>query len=267
MEAFQTYLEFSRVAFRRKAAYRFDVFTQVLANILFLFMWLFIWLGLYQGQNQVVGVSFRTMLSYVLVSQMLQNLHSAGTPLWEIQEQVRTGNIAVEMIRPYHYPTRLLFSDLGSIFFYFLTAVLPLYLVLMFVFQPLRPESLLTWLTFFLSALLGYLIRHNLELTFGLFTFWLIETGGVEDIFYFSVSLFSGSLVPLWFFPAWLGKLARLLPFQGIYFIPNSIFIGDLKGPAALASLFLQLGWVILTRLLLSFVWKQATKKIVIQGG
>ncbi len=267
MGTFRTYLEFSRIAFKRKAAYRFDVWTQVLANVLFLFMWLFIWQGLYKGRPEVGGVSFRIVLSYVLISQMLQGLHSAGTPLWEIQEQVRTGNIAMEMIRPYNYPARLLFSDLGSIFFYFLTAVLPLYLVLTLVFQPVRPESFLTWLVFLLSALLGYLIRYNLILIFGLFTFWLIETGGVEDIFYFATSLFSGSLVPLWFFPSWLQRLAGLLPFQGIYFIPNSIFVGDLRGFDIVPALILQLSWVVITYLLMIVVWKKATRKIVIQGG
>lgn len=267
MGTIRAYLEFSRIAFKRKAAYRFDVWTQVLANLLFLFMWLFIWQGLYKGRLEVGGVSFHTMLSYVLVSQMLQGLHSAGTPLWEIQEQVRTGNIALEMIRPYHYPSRLLFSDLGSMLFYFLTAILPLYLVLIFIFQPITPQALLTWLVFLLSALLGYLIRYNLVLIFGLFSFWLIETGGVEDIFYFSISLFSGSLVPLWFFPSWLGKLAKLLPFPGIYFIPNSIFVGDLRGSDIVPALFLQLSWVVITYLLMIFVWKKATRKIVIQGG
>lgn len=267
MTTLRSYLEFSRIAFKRKAAYRFDVWTQVLANLLFLFMWLFIWQGLYKGNEEIGGVSFQAMLSYVLVSQMLQGLHSAGTPLWEIQDQVQTGNIAMELIRPYSYPLRLLFSNLGGIVFYFVTAVLPLYTVLALIFQPLMPNTLTSWLAFFFSGLLGYLIRYNLELTFGLFTFWLIETGGVEDIFYFSISLFSGSLVPLWFFPSWLGKLARLLPFQGIYFVPNAIFIGNLKGLDIIPALLIQLSWVIVTYLIMSFVWKKATRKIVIQGG
>lgn len=267
MATFRTYLEFSRVAFKRKAAYRFDVWTQVFANVLFLFMWMFIWQGLYRGKETVLGITFYSTLSYVLTSQMLQGLHSAGTPLWEIQEQVRTGNIAMEMIRPYDYPTRLLFSDLGGISFYFITAILPLYSVLAAVYKPSLPTTLSHWVGFLLSAFLGYLIRYNLELTFGLFSFWLIETGGVEDIFYFSIALFSGSLVPLWFFPPWLESLAQLLPFQGIYFIPNSIFIGSLNAHESMSALLLQLSWVGLTYLLMRFVWSKASNKVVVQGG
>lgn len=267
MAIIRTYLEFSRISFNRKAVYRFEVWTQIIANVLFLFMWMFIWQGLYSGKETVLGVTFHSMLSYVLISQMLQGLHSAGTPLWEIQGQVRTGNIAMEMVRPYDYPTRLLFSDFGGISFYFLTAILPLYLALILVFKPAIPGTLLTWTAFILSALLGYLIHYNIELTFGLLSFWLIEPGGVEDIFYFSISLFSGSVVPLWFFPAWLEKIASLLPFQGIYFIPNSIFVGELTGAAAISALGLQLCWIGITYLLMRYVWEKASNKIVVQGG
>jgi ABC-2 type transport system permease protein len=267
MANIRMYLGFSRLSFNRKAAYRFDVWTQVFANVLFLFMWMFIWQGLYSGKETVLNVTFHSMLSYVLVSQMLQGLHSAGTPLWEIQEQVRTGNIAMEMVRPYDYPTRLLFSDFGGVVFYFLTAILPLYIVLLVIFQPATPTTASQWLIFFISSLLGYIIRYNLELTFGLFTFWLIETGGVEDIFYFSIALFSGSVVPLWFFPPWLEKIASFLPFQGIYFIPNSIFVGNLTGPATISALVLQLCWVGITYLLMRYVWRKASTKIVVQGG
>jgi len=105
------------------------------------------------------------------------------------------------------------------------------------------------------------------ELTFGLFTFWLVETGGVEDIFYFAISLFSGAMIPLWFFPGWLNNLARFLPFQGIFFVPNSIFVGELGGKEILPALGVQLLWLAISFLILRFVWSRAANKIVVQGG
>ncbi|MDP4160867.1 MAG: ABC-2 family transporter protein, partial [Bacillota bacterium] len=123
------------------------------------------------------------------------------------------------------------------------------------------------WVLFILSATLGYFIRYCIELTFGLFTFWLVETGGVEYIFYFSICLFSGSVVPLWFFPDWLEHVARYLPFQGIYFVPNSIFVGQLNGRDLLMALFTQIVWLAVCFAILRFVWAKASMKIVIQGG
>ncbi|WP_205672216.1 ABC-2 family transporter protein [Ammoniphilus sp. YIM 78166] len=267
MQELRMYLEFSRKAFQRSAAYRFDAWTRLFSNIIFLFMWGFIWYGLYAGKEDVGGITFEAMLSYIVISQMLQGIHGAGTPLWEIQERVRSGDIAMEMMRPYDYPTRTLFSDFGNILFHMLTAVLPLYIVLFWLIDLQTPTSLLQWGVFVLSAILGYLIRYSIELTFGLFTFWLIETGGVEDIFYFSISLFSGSVIPLWFFPDWLEMVARFLPFQGIFFVPNAIFVGQLQGEAMVYALFVQVVWLVICFSLLRWVWSKASLKIVVQGG
>lgn len=267
MARLRMYLEFSRKSFQRAAVYRFDAWTRLLSNVMFLFMWGFVWFGLYAGREAVGGKSFAVMLSYVLVSQMLQGLHGAGTPLWEIQEQVRKGDIVMELLRPFDYPLRVLFSDLGSVAFHLLTAIVPLYALLFFFFHPVLPTSWQLWCAFIVSAILGYLIRYSIELTFGLFTFWLVETGGVEDIFYFSISLFSGSIVPLWFFPSWMEKIAAWLPFQGIFYVPNAIFVGQLQGQSLLLALLLQVFWLVVTYTVLRLVWRQATRKIVVQGG
>lgn len=258
---------FTRKSFQRAAAYRFDAWTRILGNVIMLFIWGFIWYALYRGKGSVESVTFHSMLSYILISQALQGIHGAGTPLWEIQERVRTGDIAMEMLKPYDYPLRMLFTDFGSIFFYFLTAVLPLYTTIFLVLSPEVPSTLSQGFLFILSAILGYFIRYSIELTFGLFTFWLVETGGVEDIFYFSISLFSGSVVPLWFFPDWLEEVARFLPFQGIYFVPNSIFVGQLSGEALLMALMTQVLWLVVCYAILRFVWAKASMKIVVQGG
>ena len=261
------YFEFSKKAFQRAAAYRFDAWVRIFSNIIFLFIWGTIWFALYKGKGSVEGVSFHSMLSYVFISQMLQGIHGAGTPLWEIQEKVRTGDIVMELVRPYDFPIRTLFSDFGSILFHMITAVLPLYTLLFWIFHLTIPTTFIQWFLFMISAFMGYLIRYSIELTFGLFTFWLVETGGVEDIFYFSISLFSGSIVPLWFFPHWLEQITRFLPFQGIYFVPNAIFVGKITGDAIKNALMVQGFWIFITYLVLRVVWAKVSKKVIVQGG
>lgn len=267
MVNYRMYLEFTRKSFLRASAYRAEAWIRIVGNLMSLMMWGFIWYALYRGEGSVQSISLHSMLSYILVSLALQGIHGAGTKLFEIQERVRSGNIAMEMLRPYDYPLRMLFSDFGSMAFYFITAIAPLYTLIFVIMQPVLPDSALQTLLFIVSAVLGYLIRYCIEMTFGLFSFWLVETGGVEDIFYFSISLFSGSVVPLWFFPDWLAAVARFLPFQGIYFVPNAIFVGELSGQALLAALLNQLLWLAVCLAILRFVWRKASRKIVIQGG
>ena len=65
----------------------------------------------------------------------------------------------------------------------------------------------------------------------------------------------------------WLETMALYLPFQGIYYIPNAIFIGKISGTEILLSLGVQLFWAGASYLLLRFVWNRASQKVVVQGG
>lgn len=267
MGQFSMYWTFTKKAFLRSAVYRFEVWSGVGSNLVFLLMWGSIWTALYAGREEAEGVTFTAMLTYIVVSRFLDGVNQAGTPLWEIQEKVRTGDISLELMRPFDVPIRYLFADFGSVAFYLVTALLPLY-VIIFLFMDLSlPDSFLTWIYFIIAAFLGFLIRYCVEMTFGLLTFFLVETGGIEDLFYFAMSLMSGSVIPLWFFPAWLEAIAVYLPFQTIFFLPLSIFIGEINGSEILAAFGLQLFWLIVCYVILRIVWNKASDKVVVQGG
>jgi ABC-2 type transport system permease protein len=267
MVRFRLYWTFTKKAFLRSAVYRFDVWSRMGSNLIFLLMWGSIWTALYAGKGQAGGVSFEAMLTYIVVSQFLSGVNGAGTPLWDIQEKVRSGDIALELMRPFDIPLRYLFSDFGSVAFYILTALLPVYVVLFFFIDITLPASWLTWVYFLIAAILGFLIRYCIEMSFGLLAFFLVETGGIEDVFYFAMQLLSGSVIPLWFFPGWLKVIANYLPFQGIYYIPNSIFIGQIHGGDILLSIGSQIIWLIVCYLILRFIWYRASSKVVVQGG
>lgn len=80
-------------------------------------------------------------------------------------------------------------------------------------------------------------------------------------------NFFSGALVPLAFFPGWLEKLSLLLPFQGIVYIPASIYLGRLEGLQALQSVGLQLLWIIVLWLGARLMWNWAVRQVTINGG
>lgn len=261
------YWTFTKKAFLRSSVYRFEVWSRTGSNLIFLVMWGSIWTALYAGKEEAAGVSFTAMLTYIVVSKFLDGVNEAGTPLWDIQEKVRTGDISLELMRPFDVPLRYLFADFGSVAFYMLTALLPIYFLLFTLMDLTLPTDGFTWIYFILSAFLGFLIRYCVEMTFGLLTFFLVETGGIEDIFYFAMSLLSGSVIPLWFFPGWLETIAMYLPFQSIFFLPISIFIGEINGSQIFTSLGIQLFWLVVCYLILRLVWNRASHKVVVQGG
>jgi ABC-2 type transport system permease protein len=62
----------------------------------------------------------------------------------------------------------------------------------------------------------------------GLVSFWTMQIWGIIAIYDYTSQFFTGALVPLWFFPAWLRQVADLLPFQAQAFIPLAIYTGQI---------------------------------------
>ncbi len=106
-----------------------------------------------------------------------------------------------------------------------------------------------------------------MSLIIGLIAFWTMETGGFLTIYSFANQFFGGVLVPLWFFPPLLRRVAELLPFQAQVFIPVSMYTGQLFGTQAVQALALQLFWVVALCGLARLVWQRAMQRVVIQGG
>ena len=81
------------------------------------------------------------------------------------------------------------------------------------------------------------------------------------------VNFFSGSIVPLAFFPDAVRPLLRATPFAGLVDIPFSIYFGGLAGWSAVGAIALQFGWVV-ALVTIGRGWLGATmRQLQVQGG
>ena len=81
------------------------------------------------------------------------------------------------------------------------------------------------------------------------------------------IGLFSGSIVPLWFFPDALEKVSYFLPFRLIYFVPISVYLNKAGFFGSINLIMQQFIWIISLHLLMEGIWKLGIKKLVVQGG
>jgi ABC-2 type transport system permease protein len=81
------------------------------------------------------------------------------------------------------------------------------------------------------------------------------------------VIVFSGSLLPLNFYPDALQPLLHLQPFAGLVDIPFRIYFGNLAGDAALRGLALQAGWTLALVGLGRFAMERVMRRLEMQGG
>jgi ABC-2 type transport system permease protein len=90
---------------------------------------------------------------------------------------------------------------------------------------------------------------------------------GVRDMIFSVFMLLSGQLIPVSTLPGWIREVSRLLPFEGIYFIPARIYSQSALGPEVAGFLLQQGIWIALLGGLGAAVWSRGLRRYASQGG
>ncbi len=238
---------------------------QVLRILLRVCLLKVIWTAVYAGQGVVDGVALGQVIAFITLAQLQVWVMSPLVADY-IRERVREGKIALDLARPAPFLGQLLAHQLGGT-----ASLLPFVLLavpLAFELGGLvSPASLAAGLLYLVSFVLGYFVSVLIGLVIGLVGFWTLQTQGVIAIYLYVSQFFTGALVPLGFFPAWLRRVADLLPFQAQAFIPLSLYMGNVAPKEIPRALGVQLVWVVVLIAIAWLMWRRAIRRVVIQGG
>jgi ABC-2 type transport system permease protein len=117
------------------------------------------------------------------------------------------------------------------------------------------------------SVLIAVLLSFAVAYLIALLAFWCLTTLTFEWTYFGLVRVFSGSFVPLWFFPDWLGGAARLLPFQYLNYVPTALYMGRIPASHAPAVLLGGAAWVVALCAFAAALWRMSVRRLVVQGG
>ena len=129
------------------------------------------------------------------------------------------------------------------------------------------PTNPIVYLMFIISFVFSFVINFFISFICALLCFWTENYFGITKSKQVIVNFFSGALIPLNMMPGVLQKIAYGLPFQGIVFIPSSIFMGSVSGMDAIYLILSQAVWCIVLYVIQVVLWRCAIKKVVINGG
>lgn len=263
----EKYFKVFSLQFKRNMMYKFQTWSRILGDIMFIFMWYYVWKGLYNGCQTISGVSFDKMVVYALAAQFLITLNNAASPIWRTDPLFRTGDIANELIRPYNFTLRILFECMANSVAYLLLSTIWVFGAAILILKVKIEVTPFFVFMFFVSGFLGYLIRYFIELCFSYLSFWIVNVGGIRILFLFLISLLSGSVVPLWYFPSTIRFLADILPLKYIYYVPNLMLTNVQSVSEVLQYIGVQIIWLVLLVILSQVVWKRGNHKVIINGG
>jgi ABC-2 type transport system permease protein len=259
------YCAFFVKSFKKNLAYRSQVWLRIIGNIVAIFVQVAIWSALL-GSGSASGISFHDMVTYTILNTMVAAVLMNGL-FHEADERVRTGNIAIDLLRPLYYPLCLFADQLGKSAFHFFFAVIPTLLVTSLLFGFTAPASPWDMLAFIVAVVVALAISFALGYLVALLAFWFLTTLHFEWAMIGLITVFSGSFLPLWFFPpGWL-EMAQALPFQFLGFVPAAIYMGKLPAGDVWPTLSLGVVWTLLLLGLTGWIWSASLRRLVVQGG
>ena len=225
----------------------------------------YVWKSIFAYHDTVNGFTWNMMKRYVFVSFLCSNVCSMGFEMNTAQRIIK-GDIILDLLKPLSYRNMLLFRMLGTAGMEFFSgAVLTgsLYLAVNGV-TGLHPVRMVL---FFLSLLMGVLIKFCIQYLFSLLCFYTDHAYGVTKAREVLTNFFSGAMIPLDLFPGMFRNLVWLLPFQGILYTPCCIFTGMCSMKECLLRMLLQGVWILLLWLAGSMLGRTAFGIISMYGG
>ncbi len=217
----------------------------------------------------VGGFDAASFTAYFLATLCVRQLASSWA-VWEMNRDIREGTLAMRLLRPVHPLVGYLCDSIAAVPLRALISV-PVALALLYAIEgpsgarlarDVLGLALFGWslvvafvLAFALSALIGTLALY-FESALGLWHFYIGLYG-----------IFSGYLVPLALFPAWLRRVAELTPFPYLQSLPTELLLGRIAPAAALRPLLFQSTWAATALVVLLLLWRDAEKRFAAYGG
>ncbi|MFW6693512.1 ABC transporter permease [Streptomyces sp. MAR4 CNX-425] len=255
--------------FRRFSTYRAATAAGVFTNTVFGFILAYTYLALWHERPQLGGYDQAQALTFVWVGQaLLAPAALLGFGFQEeLQERIRTGDVAVDLYRPVDLQLWWCAHDFGRAAFQLLgRGVVPM-AVGALAFELALPTAPHTWLLFLLAVTLGCLVSFAIRYLVGLAAFWLLDGQGINLINALVAMLLSGTLLPLTVFPGTLGDVAEALPWAAMLQVPADVLLGRHTGAGVAGALAFQAAWAVALLAAGRALQAVATRKVVVQGG
>ncbi|MCR8660109.1 ABC transporter permease [Paenibacillus endoradicis] len=262
----RVYIDFIRMRFLMMLAYRVNYYSGIVIYAINIGAYYFLWKAIYGSQETLAGFSLEQMTTYLAISWMARAFYFNNLDR-DIANEIRDGSVAIQMIRPYNYLIVKLMQGFGEGLFRFMLFMIPGLAIVCLIFPVKLPTDLTVWATYLGMLVFSFLINSQLNIMTGLFAFFVENNEGLMRMKRVMVDLFSGVIIPIAFFPEWLGSIMSWLPFQAITYLPSAIFTGRTPLSEAGHVFLIQFAWLAILMVPIVIMWRAARQRLFVQGG
>lgn len=266
------YLKILRISLVERLTYRADFFVTTFFRFLPLITTFLLWEAIYagSGKEEIVGFTRNQMIAYLLLVQISRMFSSMPGLSTGIARDIRDGNLKKYLLQPIDMLTYLLSYRGAHKIAYIVTTAAP-YALLFFLFHDVFTEipDAWTWLAYFVSLILAFLIGFYFEACIGITGFWLLEITSFAYIINIFNFFISGQMFPLEFLERYplITPVMRMLPFQYLAYFPAMVFLGKKSGNDLIVGLAIELAWAIALMLLSRWLYRLGLRHYSAYGG
>ena len=254
LAALRTMLYDAKLNLMGELEYRGAFLIWIVEETLSSFVSLAVWLAVL-GHSPRLPLDRSQLFTYFIAQGLVNSI--AGTWLiYLIPENIRDGHLSQKLLRPVPPMAHWIANNVGEKGLRLMMQV-PFVCAVGFFFRAeLRlPGEAWTWVLVLVGVLLAAAVSFLLDLLVTSMAFWLQDVWGLHGAVYFSERFLNGRLIPLAFFPAWLGGVVEAQPFRYMLSFPLEILTGSLDAPGIARGFMWQVGWALALYVLYRVQW------------
>ena len=246
--------------------YVFDILVGFISYCIMIFIFLNLWQYIYSDPKELInGYSMNQMIWYVIITEILWMSLGGRKLCAKISEDVKSGNIAYNINKPYNYVEYSLFNHLGQVTVKFiLVTIIGMILGLLFL-NTFPSLNILQILGILLSCIFATIISIFLITSLALISFF-IEDASPFYWLYSKMILVIGTLFPIEFFPSIMQPFIKFSPIYVVSYGPAKLFV-DFSNAEFIKIIIAQIIYLIISFTICHLIYKKGVRKLNVNGG
>lgn len=255
-----------RSVLMEKLQYALNIAMGFISYFIIIFVFVNLWNYMYSSPGELIaGYTKEQMIWYVMVTETIWFGARETSMIRQVSSDIRGGNIACQINKPYHYTVYCLAKFTGE-----WSVSLPMYaflaavtgLVMVGEIQGFRFSSFLLTVPVVLS---GITINAVFKLCISLFSFWIEDSNPFQWL-YDKMLLVVGTLFPIEIFPEALQPLFKLTPIYTVCYGPAKLVV-DFSMEKWTEILLAQALYLTIGLALMFFIYGKGVRKLHVNGG
>ncbi len=258
------YFIVAKKMFKSQTQYAKSTVFTLISSLLAFFVQINLWTALI-ATGASTDITLTDMVTFILINTFVMAFGSANVAT-ELEPTIRDGSVVYNFIRPVSFKYYTFSEIIGKNLYSVLTSALLVIVIGFWVYNPPLPDFM-NAMYFVVSLLIGYGIILEFTYIFGLLAFFTQRAWYINWYLRALLTLFGGTVIPLWFYPQAMNTVSYFLPFRYVSFEPINFFLGKVPQDNALVLIAVAFVWLIILNVISACIFKIVQSKLTVNGG